>query len=487
MNFWTGENLRSIVGGSWLALPATGREPAGLSTDTRTLRSGEVFLAIRGERVDGHAMAGAAGAAGSPMAIVDNPQAMPTPFPPGMGVLKVADTGRALLKLAAAYRKSLEGTRVIAVCGSNGKTTTVRLIESMLSQALRGTASPRSFNNAVGVPLTILSARPGDQYLICEIGTNAPGEIAQLAAVVNPDVAVITSIGREHLEKLGSLRGVAMEEASVLEFVRPGGAGVVHAEAPELLQVVAEMPQKPNTILRFGESEQADVRVTAVEQSGRGVRFTLNDRTQFTIPLIGRHNAVNAAAAVAVGRRLGLQDEQIAGGLARVRGADMRLEPVEVGGVRILNDAYNANPDSMRAALATFESLAVQGGAPRRVLILGNMLELGDDGPGLHAEIGEAIAAMPWVDLVVLVGDLMQHAAARLGGLEFNPRVVRTDNVDGERATDIARLLRPGDLVLLKGSRGMRLERVVTALKQRGIASEVADVAALESSATAAP
>ncbi len=465
MNFWTSDNLRAVMGGTWAARPAEAIPLAGLSTDTRTLGPGQAFLALAGERFDGHAMLAEAAARGSPLAIIDDPGKCRSPLPPGMAVLKVADTGRALLALAAAYRRTLKSTRVIAVCGSNGKTTTVRLIDAVLSRRMRGTASIKSFNNAVGVPLTILSAKESDQYLICEVGTNAPGEIAQLAEVVYPDIAVITSIGREHLEKLGSLRGVAREEASVLEYVEPGGAGIVNADAPELMDVVRGLAEKPKAIVGFGEGEGALVRVVAVEQSFEGLDFTLNDRSKFRLPLLGRHNAVNAAAAVAVGRRLGLKDDEIAAGLLAVRGAEMRLERVEAGGVRLLNDAYNANPDSMRAALATFGELASGTGTGRRVVVLGDMLELGEAAPAMHAEIVDALAAMPELDLVVLVGPLMQGAAERLRRHAAAGMLVRMDELDDRAAAGLAAMLRPGDLVLVKGSRRMRLERLVAALR----------------------
>jgi UDP-N-acetylmuramoyl-tripeptide--D-alanyl-D-alanine ligase len=472
MSFWSSENLRKVVGGSWLSLPA--REASGLSTDTRTLAPGQVFLALAGDRFDGNEMVGDAAGKGSPVAIIDNSDKAGAP-PAGMGVLRVGDTKRALLKLGAAYRKTLESTRVIAVAGSNGKTTTVRLIDAVLGAGagLRGSCSQKSFNNHIGVPLTILAAKPGDQYLICEVGTNAPGEISLLAEVVQPDIAVITSIGREHLEKLGSLRGVAREEASVLEYVRSGGAGIVNADSPDLMEAVRgeggialARRQAAGSVARlitFGESERADVRVVSVEQSFAGVRFALNDRAQFTLPLLGRHNAANAAAAVAVARRMSLGDRQIAAGLAAVRGPEMRLERVEVAGVRIVNDAYNANPDSMKAALDAFGELAKEG--RRRIVVLGDMLELGEHSDASHREIGDRLARTTGLDLIVLVGNSMKLAAERLGAASDEGRVVRVPELGDARAGEVAALLKPGDLVLLKGSRRMRLERLVAALR----------------------
>ncbi len=479
MSFWDFENLRGIVGGSWVARPAADTSGCGLSTDTRSLSRGQVFLAIKGERFDGHAMLGRAQEAGASLAIIDDLAACGGggALPPGLGVVRVPETGRALLALAAAYRATLSRTSVIAVCGSNGKTTTVRLIDAALSSSLSGTCSPKSFNNHIGVPLTILSARASDAYLICEVGTNAKGEIAQLAKVVRPDIAVITSIGREHLEKLGSVREVAREEASVLEFVRSsgesrapgGGAGIVNADAPHLLETIARLERAPGVMIRFGWGEGADVRVVGTAaatigggQAGGAMRITLNDRSGFVVPLVGEHNASNAAAAIAVARRLGLRDDQIAAGLLRAKGPEMRLEVSEVRGVRVVNDAYNANPDSVRAALAAFPALA--RGASRRVLVLGDMLELGSHSEAEHRALGEELARMPDLGAVVLVGAAMGRAgeAMRSGGSGAEVRTL--GSLDGSGAMEVASMLRAGDAVLLKGSRGMRLERVVSAL-----------------------
>jgi UDP-N-acetylmuramoyl-tripeptide--D-alanyl-D-alanine ligase len=463
MSFWAAENVRAVAGGVWLAAPTA--EASGLSTDTRTIRPGEVFVALAGENSDGHRMLGEAAAKGCPLAIIDNPAALAGPIPPGMGVLKAPDsTRRALLRLAAAYRKSLGATKVIAVVGSNGKTTTVRLIDAVLGSVLRGSASIKSFNNEIGVPLTILGAQPGAGYLICEVGTNSPSEIARLSEVVAPDIAVITSIGREHLEKLGSVLGVAREEASVLEFVRRGGAGIYNADAPHLAETIAALPSKPAAMIGFGRSPGADVRVIEESQDLSGLSFTLNDRASFRIPLLGRHNAVNAAAAVAVGRRLGIPDDRIAAGLLGVRGAEMRLEASETGGIRVINDAYNANPDSMRAALETLAD--VGKGASRRVVVLGDMLELGEHTRSEHIELGLLLAKRRDLDLVVLVGPSMRLAAEGLGS-KAGDRVIRMDELDAAGAQKVAGLFRAGDLVLLKGSRRMRLERVAAAIKER--------------------
>lgn len=495
MTFWNPDTIRASCGGTWLARcpapppTATGVSAApvipGLSTDSRAIRPGQVFLALSGDKYDGHSFLRDVVHAGASMLIIDNPGAIPVGgLPKPVGIVKVGDTKKALLKLAAAYRKTLAKTRVIAVAGSNGKTTTTRLIHAILSTRMRGTSSPKSFNNDVGVPLTILSARENDQYLLCEVGTNAPGEIATLAQAVQPDIAVITSIGREHLEGLGSLDGVAREEASLLSHLRPGGIAVVTADAPALTEHLKVVPN----VVTFGREGHADLRLTAVEHSLSaecpGLRFVVNDRASYTLPLIGEHNALNALAAIAVARRLGVPDDQIALALTTATAPDMRLQRLTIGGVNIINDAYNANPESMIAALKTL--VALGGNATRRIAILGDMLELGPAGIDAHREIGQTILDLGsrgtpggsvggggGIDSVIIVGHLGLHTAERLGrgggGVPGwnSDRYTLVSDLDAGQAAPVANLLRPGDLVLLKGSRRMRLERIIEALKQR--------------------
>jgi len=480
VTFWTPDHLRAACGGTWVARPtgaaARGGFVAGLSTDSRTIRPGQAFLALRGERYDGHAYLRDAVRAGSPLLIIDTPGAIPhggflgpDGAPAPVGIIRVADTSRALLRLAAAYRKTLDTIRVIAVAGSAGKTTTTRLIHALLSSRLRGSHSPKSFNNAVGVPLTLLSAGPSDQYLICEVGTNAPGEIAALGQIVEPDVAVITSIGREHLEGLGSVEGVVREEAAILSYLRPGGLAVATADAPGLAE---HLKCCPNAVT-FGRAQDADLRLTSVEHitdaSGQTcVRFVVNGRTMYTAPLLGEHNALNALAAIAVARRFGIPEEQIAAALAAARGPEMRMQRLSIGGIDVINDAYNANPESMIAALHTLAQ--VGAGAARRVAVLGDMLELGQAAPDAHREVGETILRLGTIDLVVIIGHLGLYTAERLGREPdgwTEERYVLVSDLDRGQAAGVAALLKPGDCVLLKGSRRMRLERIVDALRDR--------------------
>jgi UDP-N-acetylmuramoyl-tripeptide--D-alanyl-D-alanine ligase len=476
MSFWSIESLRSALGASFLVRPraATAIAPAiaeKVSIDSRDITPGCVFIAIKGEKTDGHRyLAGALAGGASVLVVHDAASIDGLSLPAHVAVLQVSDTADGLLRLAAAYRRTLDKTRVIAVGGSNGKTTTCKLLHSVLSASLRGTASPKSFNNAIGVPLTILSARRTDQYLICEIGTNAPGEIAPLAAVIEPDIAVITSIGREHLEGLGGLAGVVAEEASLIPSLRAGGTAIVTADSPLLLETLrpAFAPKataaQPRTLLTFGVSPAADLRVTNVDVTESSTSFSLNQRDRFSVPMPGAHNACNAAAVIAVARKLGLTAQAIEASLAVAKGPEMRMHRTTSAGVQFINDAYNANPDSTLAAIATFrQAFAKAPGVTRRVLVLGDMLELGAAGPDMHREVGEAVAAAACFDLVVLVGPLCLFAAERISksapGLSLMPFADAAE----ANAHAIAALFRPGDAVLLKASRGTGLERILKA------------------------
>lgn len=500
MPFWTPETLRAACAGTWIVRPPLIELPkdrpadlpppplhapiTGLSTDTRAIKPGQVFLALRGENFNGHAFAADAAKAGSSIIIVDDETCVPTGgFEPAVGVMKVADTAQALLKIAAAYRRTLERTRVVAVCGSNGKTTTTQLIGQLLTSCgLRGTASKKSFNNAIGVPLTILNAQPTDQFLVCEVGTNAPGEIAQLAEVVNPDVAVVTSIGREHLEKLGNLAGVAREEGSVFKYLRPKGCAVVNADHPELLEHLDKAPM----VVSFGRSDKANFRLTSVRHTLQndtvGIELTFNGRFQARVPLIGEHNAMNALAALAVARRFGVDESRAIAALAGTNGPGMRLEVGRLGAggraITVINDAYNANPDSMSAAIRTAAAMGQElTPAPSRtVLVLADMLELGDAAVEGHTSVAQVLVEaftpqageIGTAPLVLLMGPQMAVAHAELVRARWPERsLVHLSSTDDAATRHIASLVAPGDLVLLKGSRRMKLERVLESLRER--------------------
>jgi len=455
MRTMTLDEVREAVHGRWLA---RGGVPTvqGVTTDTRSAGAGQLFFALRGQRTDGHEYLAQAAQAGCAAAIV----AAGANVPPetlaafGAGVMAVADTTVALGDLAARHRKLVSAPAVIGVTGSNGKTTVKRMIHHILSRRLRGTCSPKSFNNNIGLPLTLLGVSPGDDYVICEIGTNAPGEIAALSRMARPHLAVITSIGPAHLERLGSIERVAVEKASILESLTDDGLGVIWADSPQLAKAVRHYRCR---LIRFGESSEADLRLTGLAPMGRCQRFQLNGRLWVDLPLPGRHNAMNALAAIAAAQRFGVDQSDSAAALADFGGAAMRLEWIEVGSGALINDAYNANPASMAAAADVLAGCV----GSRKVFVVGDMKELGEKSRELHLEAGRT-AGRCGVDLVIAVGPLGRYIAEGASELGVATAAFETVQAAAEGA---AGLVRPGDTVLVKGSRSMGMEGLIPAIR----------------------
>jgi UDP-N-acetylmuramoyl-tripeptide--D-alanyl-D-alanine ligase len=448
------DTLATLVQARMLAPSApAGSAIAGVSTDTRSMQRDSLFVALRGSTHDGHQHLRAAAGAGAIAALVD---CIPADAPPGLPLIVVDNTRRALARLAAHVRDGFNGS-VIAVAGSNGKTGTKGLIHAALHPPLRGSASPKSFNNDIGVPLTIFSADPKDDYLVLELGTNHPGEIAQLSEIAQPDIAVITNIGAEHLEFFGDLDGVRAEEASVIQRLNRFGLLVVNGDDLGLLKAVEGYHGQRVT---FGWDAANDLRPLDVRCKQSGTEFRLG-RAYFFVPQLGRHTAANAAAAIAVGRYLGLSDAEIAGNLATAAGPPMRLQVQRVGGVTLINDAYNANPHSMRAALETLRDLPTTG---RRIAILGDMRELGEAADRFHAEVGR-LAAECGLDELHCVGPASRSIAA--AAIDAGQRHTHHHANAAAAASAVPAQLQDGDLVLLKASRGEQLESIASAAAQR--------------------
>jgi UDP-N-acetylmuramoyl-tripeptide--D-alanyl-D-alanine ligase len=449
------QDVRRAVGGrSTRPLPAIGPVVTAVCTDTRQMARESLFVALRGERFDGHKFLDTAAAAGAIAAVVSE---VPAAAPEGLRLVVVPDTRAALGKLAKTVRMGLRA-KVVAVAGSNGKTSTKHLVDAVLRVKLKGSFSPKSFNNDIGVPLTIFPADERQDYLVLELGTNHPGEIGNLTRIAQPDVAVITNCGEEHLEFLGDVTGVRRENASVVEGLHPKGALIVNGDDPALLSAVAGYKGKRIT---FGFNETNDLFATDVECDASGTRFKLNGRAPVFVPLLGRHTAVNALAAIAVGKRFRLSDEEILAGLVVAQGPEMRLQLQQTpAGITLLNDAYNANPPSMKAALQTLKSLPTSG---RRIAILGDMRELGPAGEQLHRDVG-TFAATIGLDRLICVGPqspLIADAAKAAGMLADAVDVF----ADAESAAArVPEQIRGGDVVLLKASRGIHLEIVAKAL-----------------------
>jgi UDP-N-acetylmuramoyl-tripeptide--D-alanyl-D-alanine ligase len=455
------QDIKQAVGGKALSpIPASVPLITSVSTDTRRMEPGSLFVALRGDKFDAHNFLPEAAKAGAIAALVET---KPKHKLPNVHLISVENTRKALGHLATHVRMQMR-SKVIAVAGSNGKTSTKHLIDAALSQRFRGSISPKSYNNDIGVPLAIFPADPMQDYIVLEMGTNHPGEIDVLTEMARPDIAVITNCGAEHLEFLGDLMGVRRENATIINGLQPGGALIINGDDPELRDAVASYAGK---IITFGFNEKGnDLFATDIRCDETGTRFCLNNsRREVFVPMLGRHTACNALAAIAVARRVGLSEDASIEGLAQCQGPEMRLQPYHLpSDITLINDAYNANPNSMRAALETIAGLAVRDPG-RRIAVLGDMLELGASSERYHRELGE-FAVKCNLDVLACVGpggetiaQAAEHAGMAIGAIcRFK---------DSESAArEVPAWLRSGDLVLLKASRSMRLERVAEAITQ---------------------
>ncbi|MCX6923657.1 MAG: UDP-N-acetylmuramoyl-tripeptide--D-alanyl-D-alanine ligase [Verrucomicrobia bacterium] len=427
-------------------------------TDSRQVKPGALFFALPGGRYDGHDFLREVSQNGA-SAVVAERARVPVGWT-GCAMIAVEDTRQALGQLAAQYRKDF-ALPIVAVGGSNGKTTTKELVASVLKQELATLWSEASFNNDIGVPLTLLRLEKSHQAAVLEAGTNHPGELAPLIKMIRPNLGIITCIGREHLEFFGDLDGVAQEEGWLGELLPADGRLFVSGDDDWTGRMATRTRAQ---VIRVGFAESNDWRARAVRPDLRGVKFQVdgpkaNLAGEYRINLLGRHQVVNALFAIAVGAELGLGRAAVVKGLAECRPPKMRLEFWEVNGVRLLDDTYNANADSMVAALQTMCELPCKG---RRVAVLGDMAELGAHSEAAHGEVGRRAAELG-IGQLFAVGKLapVMAQAARSSGLN---RVFEFADVDAA-AVALKRFVKAGDLVLLKASRAMRMERIAELLR----------------------
>jgi UDP-N-acetylmuramoyl-tripeptide--D-alanyl-D-alanine ligase len=442
----------ALVAGD-LGIPVT-----GVSIDSRSLGVGEAFFAIHGYRLDGHAFLAEAAARGAACLVVHT---LPDEVPANVPLVLVEDTTGALGRLAAWHRGRFD-IPVVAVTGSNGKTTTKELTAGVLGTRWEVLRPERSFNNQWGLPLTLLKLSPEHQAAVLEIGSNARGEVAALAALASPTVGVVTTVAAVHTEYLGSLDGVREEKAGLVRALGPGGVAVLNADDPRVAGMARDTRAR---VVTYGRAESAHVRAIGdLVEDDAGLTLTLQsagERQAVTLGLAGRHNAINALAAAAVGVALGIPLADVARGLAGVRPVAGRCVWRRAGEVTILDDTYNASPVSVRAALDT---AAARRHGRKLIVVLGDMLELGAISDEAHREVGRQVAALP-ADALIGVGRAMQGAveAARAAGLADARHLTTFEDT----VAHLLKRLGRGDLVLVKGSRGMRMERVVDALVAR--------------------
>jgi len=430
----------------------------GVSTDSRKIMDGSVFLALSGENFDGHDFAAEALAKGAAGLIVSRP--LSGTVPQTAFVIEVSDTLRALQDIARYHRLKYD-IPVIAVTGSNGKTTTKDLIAAVLAEKFTTLKTEANYNNEIGLPLTLLSLHGGHEAAVVEMGMRGLGEIKALTEIALPNMAVVTNVGETHLELLGSQENIALAKAELVEALDSRGVAFLNGDDPQVRGMAARCKGE---VLYYGTTSNADVWADEIKVVDGGTTATVNagnHRFSVSLPVPGRHNILNAMAAVAVGLRLGLSAREMRQGLSRFTPTALRLDILTTpDGYTLINDAYNASPLSMRAAVDTLTDVA----AGRKIAVLGDMLELGEISEPAHRQIG-GYAAEKGVSGLFTFGGQAAYIAegARQAGRQ--PDYIGTfDNME-TLVQKLRAFLRAGDTVLIKGSRGMRMERVCKALQ----------------------
>jgi UDP-N-acetylmuramoyl-tripeptide--D-alanyl-D-alanine ligase len=436
-------------------------EVASVSIDSRAIEAGGLFIALAGERTDGHRFVDAAFAAGAAAALVDEGAAVehdPSPRP----LVRVGSTSEALLRLAADERAGIDAT-VIGITGANGKTSTKDLTEAIARSRFRVHASPGSFNNEIGLPLTVLGAPPDAQVLVAEMGARRLGDVKLLSGIARPDVVVVTNVGVAHMEVFGSWASIVEASAEPVDALSSDGVAVLNADDPVVIDYAERSAGK---VVTFGTRSAADVRAEdiALDPEGRAAfRVTAGAAdARVTLAVPGEHMVSNALAAIAVGRAIGVPLEDAARALAGAGVSRWRMETFTgESGVRVLNDAYNANPESMAAALRTARWIA---GEDRLIAVLGEMAELGPISTEEHDRIG-SLAARVRVDRLITVGDAARATARAALREGMEPHDVVSYETATEALEDVRGSTKAGDLVLCKGSRVAALETIAEALR----------------------
>ena len=454
----------SAAGGRWVGAPPG--EVLGVSTDTRQIAPGALFVALRGERFDGHDFVAEALAGGAAAALVDEGWLRGRGAGsdlPDLPMLAVRDTLAALGMLARFHRRRT-GIPLVAVTGSNGKTTTRAMLGAILRTRGPALVTEGNLNNEVGVPLTVLALAPEHQRAVVEMGMNHAGEVARLAAIAEPQVGVVTMAGVAHLEALGTVDAVADAKAELYFALPRNGICVANADDARMLR---RAQASGRALLTFSvERGRGDVSVLGIAEHGpEGLKFALGigqREVEISLPLVGLHNAANAAAAAAAAVALGYSDREIQEGLRTVQPVGRRLRVERLpSGVVLVDDCYNANPSSMKAALDTLAALSGEGGRP--VAVLGDMLELGPAEEEAHRALGEEASRIARV--LALFGPRARRAAEAAAASGFaSGALVHTEDMPALVAF-VQEHLRPGDVLLVKGSRGNRLERLVEAVR----------------------
>jgi UDP-N-acetylmuramoyl-tripeptide--D-alanyl-D-alanine ligase len=425
----------------------------GISTDTRTVKQGDLFIPLIGENFDGHDFIDKAIENGAAGVIFSRKEVL---IPEHITAIAVADTLLALQDLARFHRQRFN-IPIIAITGSNGKTTTKDMVAAVLSNQFQVLKTNANYNNEIGLPLTLLQLTKQHEVAVVEMGMRGRGQISQLANIALPTIGIITNVGETHLELLGSIENIAAAKAELLDVIPENGLAILNGDNT----YVREMSkQAKSRILLFG-LEQGDIKADNIEMTAQNMKFLCyfgNNEFSVEIPTTGRHNVYNGLAAIALGLELGMTSESICSGLKNFNASPMRLHIEKLGNYLVVNDAYNASPMSMLAAIETLVEVA-EG---RKVAVLGDMLELGSIAVVAHEKLGDKLA-QSHVDIVITVGELAANIAKRasLCGID---KVVACSNHE-EAQEVLNKLLKPGDTILIKGSRGMKMETIIKIFK----------------------
>lgn len=472
MALFTVEELREVISVKVLAGEVPGwtkQRIRQISLDSRSIRPGDVFVAIKGDRFDGHDFIGTAFSRGAVGAIVHDTYVVdPDLLKAGLKrsapfVLGVRDPLFAYQQLATHHRSRFD-IPLVAVTGSNGKTTTKEMVASVMAHRWKVLKTEGNLNNRIGVPQTLFRLNGRHEAAVIEMGVDNIGQTTRLCEIARPTIGIITNIGPDHLEFFGSMEGSAQAKAELLDLLPSDGTAVLNADDPYFDYLAARARSR---VVSFGFSAKADVRAMHVKSDGRDgtiFRLLLPGKVRHTIVHIrvqGGHNVTNALAAAAVGTVLGLPGAVIAQGLARFRPAAMRSQILVSHGIKIINDCYNANPASMKAAV---QLLAQTESGRKKIAVVGDMLELGPGAVQMHEEVG-AFVAHQGIDQIITCGPLARSLAegARRAGMD-RTRILEVPDA-AAAAASLKTMVKQGDAVLVKASRGMKLEQVVQALQ----------------------
>lgn len=455
--------LTKVVQGETQFGPYPGdQQIQGISIDSRNIEKGNLFVAIPGDRFDGHQFVKEATEKGAGAAVIakDKRHTIDQEVLDDIAVVLVEDTKKALRDMASWHRRKFD-IPAVAVTGTNGKTTTKDMIAEVLSSRFCVLKSPKSYNNLIGVPLTLFQLNSRSEALVIELGMSSPGEIGILTQISNPGIGVITNIGPAHLESMQSVERIAKAKFELPECMSSPRTLILNAD-DQILARRIKQKKKDERVMSFGIEKKADFIADRIEVNGDGyISFRVNKDLDINLGLLGIHNIYNALAAFAVGGLLGVDPQKIKQKLERYTPSELRMELVQIRDVRVINDSYNANPASTQKALETLKKIKTAG---RKIAVLGDMLELGERAIDFHLEVGRKVAFLG-VDMLLVVGELARFIAQGAKEAGMSSQDILTFENNQQVSFYLLENLKGGELVLVKGSRKMKTEEVVLSLK----------------------